>query len=65
MNPPCRRDCPDRRAECHNKCEAYAEYAAWCAAQREKRRIEREGRVVSKWKDYYVKKRAIERRKHR
>lgn len=37
---PCEKDCPDRNAECHATCEKYAEFAARCEKERERRHME-------------------------
>lgn len=37
LKPPCRKNCADRKAGCHGKCDRYLEYAEIVAEARERR----------------------------
>ena len=42
MKTPCKKDCPDRTANCHAECERYKEYARMMALERDLRASNRE-----------------------
>lgn len=39
MNNPCTKDCPNRSADCHAKCERYAKWAERVAEARKNRQL--------------------------
>ena len=41
MKPPCKRDCPRRTAECHDRCAPYLEYEEAKQAEYREREVER------------------------
>lgn len=42
IKPPCKRNCPDRRWDCHTFCEKYIAYRAQCDQAIKERKLERE-----------------------
>ncbi len=46
LKPPCKRNCPNRQAGCHSRCEEYREYAAIVGEARDRRNRYKEQEAI-------------------